>query len=370
MTQHQPRRMIFHVAYSLDPNAKSASGIRPMRMLEAFRALGFEVSVVSGNHEVRKKQITELKQQIREGVVFDFAYSESATAPAGLGEPVTRHTSFTRDISFLKFCQRSGVPVGLFYRDIYWRFPIYRKAVRWPLSSVMRAFHRWDLLKYRSADIQLFLPSMEMSKWVPIVRRDHFAELPPGGEWIPDLTPAPTSDPIRILYVGGLGDNYRLHESVRQISNTPGVSLTICTREAEWEARKDEYSPFMNQNVAVVHQSGGELAELYRETDVCLLAVEPIAYWEFAVPMKLFEYVSQGKPIIASAGTYSGRYVQTHDLGWCLNYDSEELAALLQSFIQSPGLIRDAAEQVQRLRTEHTWKARAEQAAALLTQRG
>ena len=35
---------IYHIPIPLDPNAKSASGIRPQKMLQAFKRLGYEGS--------------------------------------------------------------------------------------------------------------------------------------------------------------------------------------------------------------------------------------------------------------------------------------------------------------------------------------
>lgn len=354
--------MIFHVAYRLNPDAKSASGIRPIRMRDAFKAIGYEVHEISGTHTERKRRIAELRKRIEAGLAVDFVYAESATAPTGLGEPVTRDTSFTRDIAFLRFCTRRGIPVGLFYRDIYWRFPIYTEAVKWPLSAVMRAFHRWDLRKYRRAGIDVYLPSMEMAKWVPTIPPQRFRELPPGGEPhdAPDFA---RTDRIRLLYVGGLGSNYRLHETVREIAGRDDAELTICTREAEWEARQAEYDDLMGSNIRVVHESGEALKQLYSETDVCVLAVEPIVYWEFAVPMKLLEYVAHGKPVIASDGSFSGRFVREQGVGWTITYGSGELGELLGRLHEHPQELAEAAERVRAVRDQHTWEARARQVA-------
>lgn len=49
------KNIIFHCPFILNPNAISASGIRPIKMLEAFKKLGFEVDVVSGSTSERKK---------------------------------------------------------------------------------------------------------------------------------------------------------------------------------------------------------------------------------------------------------------------------------------------------------------------------
>ncbi len=372
--------MIFHVAYRLDPEAKSASGIRPLKMRRAFEAIGYRVIEISGRHPERREQMRRVRQQVRGGLRVDFVYSENATSPTGLGEPVTSATSLTRDIKFLRFCRRSGIPVGLFYRDIYWNFPIYTEVLRWPMYSILRALHRRDLRGYRRAGIDIYLPSMEMAEWVPIIDRARFRELPPGCE-IRDPDPASgaaAGDPagndpatggadrtdLRLIYVGGLGDNYRLHESVRAIAGREGVSLTICTREAEWQQREPEYRELMAPNIRVVHRSGEGLRELYDEANAALLAVDPILYWTFAVPVKLFEYLGHGKPVLASDGSFSGRFVREQGVGWTVPYGSEAFGELLDRLVADPAELERVAERVREVRHEHTWEARARRVAA------
>ncbi|WP_058593409.1 glycosyltransferase family protein [Leucobacter chromiiresistens] len=357
--------MIFHVAYRLNPEAKSASGIRPVKMRQAFEDIGYRVIEISGRHPERREQIARVRKQIENGLRVDFVYSESATAPTGLGEPVTRATSLSRDIRFLRFCKRAGIPVGLFYRDIYWNFPIYAEVLRWPMYSIMRMLHRRDLRGYRRAGIDIYLPSMEMSQWVPTIDRARFRELPPGCE-IRDGAPAPEGEraPLRLLYVGGLSDNYRMHESVRAIAGRPGVTLTICTREAEWKLREPEYREMMAPNIRVVHRSGDELRELYDEANACLLAVEPIVYWTFAVPVKLFEYLGNGKPVLASSGSYSGRFVRDQSVGWTVDYGSAGFAETLDRLVERPEELEAVTEWVRKVRHDHTWQSRARQVVA------
>lgn len=373
--------MIFHVAYRLDPEAKSASGIRPLKMRRAFEAIGYRVIEISGRHPERREQMRRVRQQIRGGLRVDFVYSENATAPTGLGEPVTSATSLTRDIKFLRFCRRSGIPVGLFYRDIYWNFPIYTEVLRWPMYSILRALHRRDLRGYRRAGIDIYLPSMEMAEWVPIIDPARFRELPPGCE-IRDPAPhggadrpadpaAPAADApdaerpaLRLIYVGGLGDTYRLHESVRAIAGREGVELTICTREGEWQQREPEYRALKAPNIRVVHRSGEELRELYDQANASLLAVEPIVYWTFAVPVKLFEYLGNGKPVLASEGSFSGRFVHDQGVGWTVPYGSDAFGELLDRLVADPAELQRVTERAREVRHEHTWEARARRVAA------
>ncbi|WP_449373487.1 hypothetical protein [Arthrobacter psychrolactophilus] len=83
------KRMIYHVPYTLKKDAKTGSGLRPLRMLEAFQSLGFEVEVVAGESPARRKLIKGLRSRISGGEKFDFLYSESHTMPTALTDRAT-----------------------------------------------------------------------------------------------------------------------------------------------------------------------------------------------------------------------------------------------------------------------------------------
>ena len=103
----------------------SPSHIRPMKMLEAFQFIGYEVDVIEGDGGKRKESINNIKKRILSGIKYEFLYSESSTMPTLLTEKNHLPIYPCLDFSFFSFCKRYGIPIGLFYRDIYWCFPEY-----------------------------------------------------------------------------------------------------------------------------------------------------------------------------------------------------------------------------------------------------
>ncbi len=80
------KRIIFHLPFRPDINRASASQIRPFKMIEAFKASGYRVDIVMGCAKERKGLIERIKQNIKNGIVYDFLYSESSTMPTLLTE--------------------------------------------------------------------------------------------------------------------------------------------------------------------------------------------------------------------------------------------------------------------------------------------
>ena len=67
------KRCIFHIPNYIDLNRKSASNIRPFKMIKAFENIGYQVDCIMGyGKERKKKSIKEIKKNIRNGVKYDF----------------------------------------------------------------------------------------------------------------------------------------------------------------------------------------------------------------------------------------------------------------------------------------------------------
>ena len=150
------QRMIFHIPMRINRERASASSIRPVKMIEAFERLGYEVILIEGNASQRKKRIKEIKHNIRKGVTYDFLYSESSTMPTLLTEKHHCPTHPFLDFSFFSFCRKHGIKIGLFYRDIYWKFELYGSSIK---KNIAKYFYRYDLLRYKQLVDVLYLPS-------------------------------------------------------------------------------------------------------------------------------------------------------------------------------------------------------------------
>lgn len=360
MTDAQ-RTMIFHTPYPLDPDAKSASGIRPVRMRRAFEAVGYRVVEVTGPAAERKRSMAALRSRIRAGGRFDFVYSEASTMPTALTESHHLPTHPRLDLDFLAFCRRSGIPVGLFYRDIYWNEPEYLERVNRLVAAGTRAFYRSDLRRYRSAVTRLFVPSLDMAKVMPYTDVARCIALPPGSD--PVDSSAPGSG-VSLFYVGGTGGYYRMQETVRGVEAVDGARLTLCTREGEWAESSPLYADVLGPATTIVHRSGAELEPLYDDAHIGSLLMEPIGYREFAAPMKLYEYLGHGKPVIATAGSLAGEFVEANGIGWAIPYDADALSALLRHLVAEPAELSAAVERTREVREQHTWEARARQVAS------
>lgn len=354
--------MIFHHPLPVQRGAQSASGIRPYQMIEAFRSIGVDVDLVCGYAAERARAISNVERKIEQGVRYAFLYGESSTEPTLLTE---RHHLPVRPLLDFRFFSRlkaHRLPLGLFYRDIYWRFPAYGASLPWWKAAAAQCFYRYDLVQYRRLIDTLYLPSMAMARHVPWVDSERMRALPPG--FVDHPVGRLAADRLRLLYVGGLGAHYRMHVLVRALEKLPHVELTLCTREDEWQAVRHEYPLPTAGNIRVVHCSGLQLLELFEAADLCMLYVEPQPYRDFAAPVKLYEYIGAGRPVIASERTLAGEFVKAHGIGWNMPYEESHIAALLNRLSGNRSLLEEKLAALRLIRHEHTWQARARQVVA------
>ena len=361
--------MIFHAPFPLQPDRVAASMLRPLAMPRAFADLGYRVMNVTGYAAQRRRAMTRVRAALAAGARIEFVYSENATIPNALTEPRHLPVHPLLDAAFFRHCRRSGVPVGVFYRDVYWRFPRFREGINPVLEAGLQAAYRSELMAFERVGLHLFLPSQAMARHVPHVDPVRMSALPPGA---PDVAATRRDSDgwddggdedgkeLELLFVGVLQDNYRLDACLRAVSATPGTRVTLCVRQETWETSRDHYAPLLPAGRAqVVHRSGAELEPLYRRADLGVLFTEPNPYWDFAVPYKLYEYLAHELPVIAVRGTQTGRLVEEMGIGWVLSYDAGALSDLLRHLREAPEEIEAVRRRMREVLPDQTWQARA-----------
>lgn len=356
--------MIFHSPTIVAEGGATGSAIRPFRMLRAFAEVGYEVLEVTGRHRERAAAAARARRALESGYV-EFCYSELATSPIAMTERLSERVDPSIDFDLFAACRSAGVPVGAFYRDVYWRFPGFLRPNRTlPHRALMRFHYERDLRRLSETVDLLFLPSMRMGERIPRIPPERFRELPPGAP----LAPIGGGSGVELFYVGALGDFYDLRECVAAVAATEGASMTLCVPEDQWASLGDAYRPLMNERIRVVHGRGADLEPCFERATVGVLAMKPIDYRSFAAPIKFFEYIGRGLPVLASPGTHVGDVVEREGIGWVPEYSREAIAQTLRALVADPSRISVAAERTRAIREENTWGARARQAAAMLAE--
>lgn len=95
--------------------------------------------------------------------------------------------------------------------------------------------YKYDLKKYSELLNIIYLPSLEMERFIPKSLQDRIKELGPGSD---NRNLKENEYGKNIIYVGGFGEFYNIKNSLLAINQVKNFKLTISTRKAEWEMKK------------------------------------------------------------------------------------------------------------------------------------
>ncbi len=350
----------------------SANLARPVKMLTAFKRAGYRVVEITGNARQRRRRIARLKRLVCRGVSIDFAYSETSNLPLFFNEDNRLPAHPLLEYRFFSWLRRRGIPIGLFLRDLHWKFPHFRQYSLYKRLPAL-LFYWLDWLLYMSRCDQLFVPSAGLADCLPTrMRRAGINVLPPGCDVRDCLPPAKTpksrSSPqgLSLFYVGGVTPPlYNLQPIFDCAKRLPLEKVVICCRQDEWHKARASYADEPSDNVRFVHLQGAELAACYRNADLFIFTLEPYQYMDLAMPYKIFEAVSFHLPIVAFAGSEAARWIADEDAGWVVA-DLAELLSLIGRLREAPELLARKARKLDALAAKHSWTNRAQAVAEAL----
>jgi glycosyltransferase involved in cell wall biosynthesis len=342
-------------------------------MARGFAAAGYEVFEIVGYARERKRRFEQLRRELDKGRSFDFVYSESSTMPLPLADQhhLPLHPWF--DYAAMRSLRARGTKVGLFYRDIHWAFEQYKTSTRFHKRAVATAFYHFDWWQYRRSVDHLFLPSMRMAAHLPTPwPEQQLSTLPPGvaNERLAagTLAPRQPGERLALLYVGGVTPPvYDLRRLLAAVARLPATQLTLCCREEEWKRQHHIYAHLLNERVSIVHLSAEALAPLYAEADLFCMAWAPDEYMSFAMPVKMFECLGYGLPIITTPGTAAAEFIAANEIGWVADDAGEAgIAALLDRLAAQPEAVAARRSRTDAVRRRNSWADRARAVATAL----
>jgi glycosyltransferase involved in cell wall biosynthesis len=333
-------KVLVYFPFALAKKADSGSKVRPLKMIEAFRKWGseqeLEVIVVSGESKEREEKWNDLLQK-RALTNVRFCYAENQTIPIWLTDKNHIPSKPLIDKKVFQYLKQHQIPMGIFYRDVYWKFDeLY--PLKGLKKSVMQWLYRREEKFYEKYADAIFLPSLEMGKYVDINRTK--VALPPGGKEVVFEKPSREGNEVRAIYVGAVkhSDNGLplMLETLNRIqAEGLPLSLTVVCREQEYTGLPDEQKEKMKQlNVDVKHISGAELDALYKDMDFAFLPRTKSTYNDFSVPVKLVEYLSNYLPVLASNCTAQQRFVESGPYGVVASATVDEMVTATKKMME------------------------------------
>lgn len=298
----------------------------------------------------------------RRGALAGYAFRGRLRGLAGIYVENSSTLPSETDIAFLALARALGIPVLAYVRDAQYLFDEY-----YPATTLKRRLAR-----------ALFLPAIRLlrgvatrtgypSRGLAAAVRERSSEpllLPPGSP--PPVSVARNADARSLLFVGGM--RYAAHGldllvgSVERVRAAGHDLRVICV------SRPGEEPPEPRPEwLRVVHASGAEIHALLPEVIATIQPRLRSPYNDLAVPIKVMEYLSYGRPLVVTDCVEQARIVREADAGIVTGDTVDDMAAGLERLLAADAAELDrwsanAAEAARR----SSWAARAQEIVALI----
>lgn len=346
--------IIVYFPYELK-DMTTGSSVRPNKIIKAFENFceinNYNLIKISGNSAERKAQFKKLKEVSPNSILY--CYMENATLPIWLTDSDKFPRTYIFEEKFMKYLKKNNIPLGMFYRDIYWKFKEY-----YPLKGFLLFFMKFiynkELNLFNSYVNYKYLPSLSMNEYTGF--KGNVKSLPPA---ISKFRKQNNFNKKRIIYVGSLNPNsglnilIRLSELIHE-NNLDYKLLIICPKQNVVDY-SDYFGRFLS-NTEVQHGFGEELEKFYFSSSIAIIPREKNIYNDFAMPIKLFEYLSYSLPIISTNVNETSKFIKENNYGFIFN-DEQELIKILLT-LENEKNYNNILKSIINTFHSHTWESR------------
>jgi glycosyltransferase involved in cell wall biosynthesis len=358
-------KILYITFIDMDQLPTSGSSVRPQRMLKAFEELGCEVKLLSGicnNRQKRMAGTREIRQWLKSNRP-DLCYIEPPSGPL----------FFHCDRSLIRLVKKMNIPIGLFYRDAYWKFPEFEEGSG--EKNLKDRCKTWLIRRMQIGDKSLFDKCCTMIYFPSATMQAHFSfhqmkPLPPGCfESTQQRRVVPEGEISTGIYVGGATIRYgvRLILDAARIVNRDKVRfrlIYVCA-ESGWKAFLNEYPQYRDIEkepwLTMKHlNSGPELETLYQQSDFGMMPLTRNLYHDFAMPIKLFEYTSRLLPVLTTDCVETAAFIKKYGNGIVCQDNPDDFAQGVEIMLEqlSKGRFHDECFCA---REDNLWTKRAQQ---------
>lgn len=358
------KSVLLYYPFEVAENANSGSKLRPKEIYKAFKEWGarenVEILLLSGSSSERESLFEQWKNQGKLDQL-EFCYMENQTIPFWLTDKGHIPKKPFVDQKVMRFLKQRHVPVGVFYRDVYWKFDeLY--PLKGLKKTVMKTIYRMEEKFYNKYCKVIFLPSDAMGKFVDIQKE--MISLPPGGKKMNIVRKEKKSPFSQGLYVGGINNEdyglFLLLDALEMANQEEKIcELTVVCREDEYkQLPEDKKKRIDEMKVTVKHVSGEALNELYREMDFAFIPRFRSTYNDFAVPVKLVEYLSNELPVVATYCQAQQEIIESDGYGIICEDKPASMAQAIKEMAPNALQYRENIQKT--FIQKHSWLARVE----------
>jgi len=333
--------------YPLD-RVDSGPTVRISNMRAALAAIA-DLDVISG---YRARRSAALARYAGSGRLrhLDGIYVESSSA---LPSPA--------DLAFLGLARSLGIGVLTFVRDAYQLFPEY--AATTTKRRIAQRLFRPAMRGLMAVSSRVAFPSAGLAEALGAGRKTVL--LPPGAPAPVDIPR--TADANQLLYVGALGSETlggQLLLAAVSLLRTRGDEPELICVTRSGEEPSGPHPDWLHLERA----SAAGIHALLPPVVACIIPRRRSPYNDLAIPVKLMEYLSYGRPLVVTDCVEQARIVESSGAGLVVEDSVEAMADGIGRLLRAAPSYLDELSAAARAAAEaNSWRVRAHRVVAMLS---
>lgn len=335
-------------------DAKSGSSVRPKKMYNAFKQMGLDIKLLEcqqNRYRERNKRVKECIEWLKTNTP-DFCYIESPSGPI--------FNSIDRKL--IKEIDKKGIPISYFYRDAFWLFPYMMSDMGFIKRHVITVMNKIDLKLLTRCCDTVYFPSQSVIDIFDFVNFDRTDILPPGTEER-DIDFSYQNLNNTVIYVGAVSEVNGTFDLIRAMYklNKEGkaLNLILVCRENEWKKLNIKEDDIPNWLI-IKHASEDELKKIYSLADLAIFPRKADEYLDIAVPVKLFEYISYGKPVVSTKRKEVKKFIDKEQFGILCDDGCDGICEAISLFYENEDLRKRLYLNTKNASENNLWIRRAE----------
>lgn len=164
------------------------------------------------------------------------------------------------------------------------------------------------------------------------------------------------SDKIRINYIGSVRDVKSLKMLMDAADGLERISIGIHGMGEAYGKLKEIESCYRNVCVTGYYDYQTMTKKLFSNTDILYCAYDiSVPNWRVAYPIKLYEAIEVGVPVLLCRGMAPEKFVCENDCGYLFDYNVESLREVLLNIQENGKDFMKKCENMRKLKGKYTW---------------
>lgn len=340
------KKLLFIGYFSLD-KLDSAPKVRTYNLYKNFSTNNeIQTDFITGERNNRK---IPLLKYIFTGKIFkvDAIYVEAGA-----------RTSTEIDILFFLIAKILNIPMGIYIRDAY---PLFNKGKKKKVREHISDFGWFvSIWFYKLTASILFFPTEGLKQLFTGIKK--YELIPPAGTKI-DYIPFSKNNEKGILYCGAISKLYGVDNLIDALDivyeRYSNIRFYFVCRKNELN---DEILKKINNKkwINLMHTDFGEIIKMREKIYLSVVPSSDDPYANINLHIKIFDYMSIGRPIVSTDGKEVSNFFNKNDLGLLCRPTVESIAEKIIYLLENENFAEKLGEKNYSVITnENLWEHRA-----------